>query len=161
MRSYQASDFQNLLQAVDKRLHIYCGNDDTKPAGIWLVSKGEYTELVGVPKNWVPEFNEFSAHGKLLKRGWRGILRALISMKIFTYADTIKAFGHWKENREPDVEIEKKDLEKAFADIEERAYMKRIENPLQPGQMIDTAVYRTDDVVDVGRMISKEKGNAR
>jgi hypothetical protein len=153
-----ASTFQKNLKKLNKNLKIWCGDDRTKPAGIYHTVDGEYEEICGIEKNFVPEYSEYSAQGKMLKGGWRRVLKILLAKKLIDRRESYKYFGHWHEHREPTNTIEQSQVDKAIADMESRKrYHGKIESPLNPGQMIDNYVYNTDDVVDIGRMVRKQK----
>jgi hypothetical protein len=77
-----ASDFQQKLRKLNRKLHIYCGDDVTKPAGIYFVENGEYMDVCGIDKNWVPEYQERYADGRIKKGGWRRALRILIKRRL-------------------------------------------------------------------------------
>lgn len=120
--------------------------------------RGEYTEICGIEKNDVPEFSEYNKYGKMLKGGWRRALKLLLSLKLIDRHRSYKYFGHWDEHREPTYTVEQTEVDKAIAEIDERrVYMGKIESPLNPGQMVDNWVHRTDDVVEVGRLIKTDK----
>lgn len=121
------------------------------------MDKGEYTELCGVAKNFVPEYSEYNAQGKMTKGGWRRVLKILIEKKLVDRRQSYKYFGHWDEHREPTHTVELSQVDKALIDMESRKrYTGKIESPLNPGQMIDNYAYDTDDIVDIGRMIQKQ-----
>lgn len=81
-----ASDFQLRLRKLNPKLKIYCGDDDSKPAGIFIIRRGEhgddlggsYDQLCSIDKNWVPEHTEFAKNGSIIKGGWRRALKILI-----------------------------------------------------------------------------------
>ena len=73
-----AGDFQRKLKKLNRNLKIFCGDWDTRPAGIFHVVKGEYTELCGIDKHYIPENSIMAPHGAHIKGGWRRALRILI-----------------------------------------------------------------------------------
>jgi hypothetical protein len=80
-----AGEFQRKLRALNKDLRIWCGDDSSRPAGLFIVQRGQgehdnadYVEICGVDKNWVPEHVEYNANGTYHKGGWRRVLRILI-----------------------------------------------------------------------------------
>ena len=73
-----AGDFERKLRKLNKKLRIFCGDWDTRPAGIFHVVRGEYTEICGIDKNYVPEYSIMAPHGAHIKGGWRRALRILI-----------------------------------------------------------------------------------
>lgn len=85
--------FQSKLRSLNRNLRIYCGNDDTKPAGIFRVIRGEYTEICGIDKNYVPERSIFAKNGTHIKGGWRRALRLLIKQGLVNRASAEKEFS--------------------------------------------------------------------
>jgi hypothetical protein len=154
----QTRDFERKLKLLNPKLHIYYGVDDSKSAGVWYDAPGwngsEVEELCGVPKENIPEWSEMSPTGKMLKGGWNRVLVLLVSNKIIDRHASYKYFGYWDEHRFPGFIVEASKLDKAIKDIEEnRTGMKRIENPLCPGEMIDVKTYKKDDIVDMGNLV--------
>lgn len=153
-----ASTFQKNLKKLSPKLRIYCGDDKTKPAGIYHIVRGEYEEICGIEKNFVPEYSEYNLYGKMVKGGWRRALKILLQMKLIDRRRSYKYFGHWDEHTEPSLTIEKQEVDKAIIDMESRKrYTGKIESPLNPGQMVDNWVTRTDDIVGIGRMIRNKQ----
>lgn len=77
-----AGDFARNLRKLNPELRIFCGNDDTKPAGLFFVRKGEYRDICGVDKNIVPEFKVGLWDGTIIKQGWRDVLMLLVTKKM-------------------------------------------------------------------------------
>jgi hypothetical protein len=153
-----ASTFQKNLKKLNPSLKIYCGDNKHLPAGIYHIVAGEYEEICGVEKNEVPEYSEYNSFGKMIKGGWRRVLQILIAKKLIDRRRSYAYFGHWDEHSKPSYTVEQTEVDKAIADMESRKrYTGKIESPLNPGQMVDNWVSRTDDVVDIGRMIRKQK----
>lgn len=88
-----ASDFQRKLRKLNRKLKIFCGDDDTKPAGIYFVENGEYMDVCGIDKNWVPEHQERYADGRIKKGGWRRALRILIKRRLIDRHYAERVFG--------------------------------------------------------------------
>lgn len=67
------------LRKLNKRVRIFCGDDPTHPAGVFIVSpSGEYTEICGIDKNDVPEFTTWNDQGFIVKSGYRRVLKILV-----------------------------------------------------------------------------------
>lgn len=88
-----ASDFQHKLRKLNKKLRIYCGDDDSKPAGIYYVESGEYEPVCGIDKHWLPEWPMRDEKGHILKGGWRRPLKILIGMKLVDRRQAERVFG--------------------------------------------------------------------
>ena len=73
-----AGDFERKLRKLNPELHIFCGDWDTRPAGIFHILRGEYTEICGIDKHYIPERSIMAPHGAHIKGGWRRALRILI-----------------------------------------------------------------------------------
>jgi len=65
-----SGEFERKLKKLNKNLRIYCGNDDSRAAGIFIVSpSGEYTEICGADKNYVPQYVHYDDTGRIKKSG--------------------------------------------------------------------------------------------
>lgn len=74
-----AGDFERKLRSLNRNLRIWCGNDDKYAAGIYVVSRtGEFCEICGIDKNYIPEFTQYREDGGIVKSGWRRVLKILI-----------------------------------------------------------------------------------
>ena len=73
-----AGDFERKLRKLNRNLRIFCGDDDSRAAGIYQVIRGEYTEICGVDKNELPEHSIREPNGAFIKAGWRRTLKILI-----------------------------------------------------------------------------------
>lgn len=81
-----SGEFERKLRQLNPDIRIFCGDDDTKAAGVFRTIRdtsglpnGDYQELCGCDKNWVPERTEIDETGKILRGGWRRVLRILIT----------------------------------------------------------------------------------
>lgn len=85
---------QRKLYKLSKgRVRIYCGDDKTKPAGVYYVQNGEYIEICSIDKNMVPEHVERRLDGSIRKGGWRRVLRILIQRKLIDRREAERSFG--------------------------------------------------------------------
>lgn len=73
-----AGDFQRKLRKLNPNIRIFCSNDDSKPAGIYIVIRGEYKEICGIDKNYLPEHIQYDENGRIVKGGWRRAIKTLI-----------------------------------------------------------------------------------
>lgn len=87
-----AGDFQRKLRKLNSNLRIYCGDWDTRPAGIFHVVLGEYTEICGIDKHVVPEHSVMAPHGAHIKGGWRRALKILINKGLIDRKKAEKVF---------------------------------------------------------------------
>lgn len=74
-----SGDVERNLRKLNKRIRIFCGDDDTKPAGVFIVAGGEYTEICGIDKNYVPEYTRWNDQGFIVKSGYRRVLKILVA----------------------------------------------------------------------------------
>ena len=89
-----AGDFQRRLRRLNPKLRIWCGDDDSKPAGIFFVSSdGEYNEVCGIDKNYIPEHTIWGEGGFIAKGGWRRALKVLIHRKLVDRFHAERTFG--------------------------------------------------------------------
>jgi hypothetical protein len=94
--------FERKLKKLNKRIKVYCGNDDKYAAGIFVVSpSGEYTEICGADKNYVPEYVMYDETGRIRKSGWRRILKVLISKGLVRKEDAQREFCAHLDGRMP------------------------------------------------------------
>lgn len=84
--------FYRKLRSLNPQLKIWCGNDDSKPAGLFIVKQNEFTEICGVDKQDIPEHTVFNEKGLIVKSGWRRTLRVLISQRLISEAKAEKVF---------------------------------------------------------------------
>lgn len=81
------------LKKLNKRVRIFCGNDDSHPAGVFIVSPyGEYTEICGIDKNDVPEFTTWNEQGFIIKSGYRRVLKILVGKGLVHRKEAEKLF---------------------------------------------------------------------
>lgn len=89
-----SGDFERKLRRLNKKLHIFCGENENRPAGVWLYkSNGEYEEICGVDKNYVPEHVEYNENGTIRKGGWRRVLRLLVQRRVIDRKHAERVFG--------------------------------------------------------------------
>lgn len=88
-----SGDFERKLRKLNKNIRIFCGNDNRFSAGIFIVSRsGEYVEICGADKNYVPEFTSYADDGRIIRSGWRRILKILINKGLIARKATEKEF---------------------------------------------------------------------
>lgn len=91
--------FYRKLKQLNPRLRIWCGDDDSKPAGLYHIKNGEFTEICGVDKGDIPERMIYRADGSILKSGWRRTLKVLIKQRLIDKAKAEKVFHYSYETR--------------------------------------------------------------
>jgi hypothetical protein len=100
-----AGEFERKVRSLNSRLRIYCSNDDSKPAGMFHVVDGEYTELMGVDKNYLPEFVRYGVSNTIEKRGWRSVIERLIHAGLVSKSKAEKVFNTHFDGRKADVPV--------------------------------------------------------
>lgn len=95
-----SGEFERKLRRLNRDLKIYCGDDKTKPAGIYRFKHSQYDDLTrgydlvcGVDKNWVGEHAEWRSDGRLARSGWRRVLRILIQQRLIDRRDAEHVFN--------------------------------------------------------------------
>lgn len=73
-----SGELERKLRKLNSKLRIFCGDDDSKAAGVYHTIGGEYQLVCGVDKNWVGEYPIMKADGQLAHSGWRRVLRILL-----------------------------------------------------------------------------------
>lgn len=88
-----SGDVQRNLRKLNKNIRIFCGNDDSHPAGIFIVSpSGEYTEICGIDKQYVPEHTTWNDQGFIVKSGYRRVLKILVAKGLVHRKEAEKVF---------------------------------------------------------------------
>jgi hypothetical protein len=96
-----SGEFERKLRQLNKNIRVFCGNDDSKPAGIYHVVRGEYTEICGCDKNWLPEHAQYNLDGSIRKGGWRRALKILINKGFIDRLEAQKVFNARLEYKGP------------------------------------------------------------
>jgi len=148
-----ASDFYSKIRRLNSRLRISAGDDNSRPAALWMYKDGEVMDICGVDKNYINEFPTYDQYGKMIKGGWNRILVMLVGMKLIDKRQSYKLFGNWSLHREPPYQVDLKPVDRAISQLQAVKY-KMIESPLD-GQMIEVPVYNNDDIYDIGKMVKQ------
>jgi hypothetical protein len=94
--------FERKLKNLNKRIKVYCGDNDRFPAGIFIVSSsGEYMEICAADKNYVPEYVMYDKTGRIMKSGWRRTLKILINKGLIKKEDAQREFCSHLDGRAP------------------------------------------------------------
>ncbi len=98
-----AGDFQRKLRKLNKDVRIFCGDNDSRPASVFIDNDGEFDIVCAVDKNWLPEYPVFDDIGKVVKGGWRRVLKVLVQRKLVDRMRAERIFGTHLEysNRVP------------------------------------------------------------
>ena len=97
-----AGDFVRKLRILNPELRIACGNDDSKPAGIfWVDRTGTDQSVCGIDKNYIPEWIVWNDDGSIRKGGWRRALKILIDRKLVDRRKAESVFGVDLTYRQP------------------------------------------------------------
>lgn len=139
-RALLAGEFERLLRRLNPDLRVYCGNDDHRPAGLYLLKNGQIEELGGVDKNFVPDQTILDKTGRIVKKGWRAVLMNLVARRLVRYEDAVKAMPELRFRVAPTVvEKEEREIDKAVRHFKE----KRPEGTHGP-------VYTRKDLMEIG-----------
>lgn len=76
-----SGEFERKLRKLNRKLRVFCGDDDGTPAGIHILTPDGWLQVMGCDKNWVGENVEFNENGRMVRSGWRRILRSLIQKR--------------------------------------------------------------------------------
>ncbi len=149
-----AGDFQRNLKILNKNLHIFCGDDDSKPAGVWLHRNGEYEEICGVDKNYVDEhskYNPFS--GRIRHGGWRRVLKILLEKGLIDKRKAEKVFRTTLNYFAP----MKLELDPISRELIEARKLGEIESAKKAGKPVEN-YFRYKDLIDIHRHREQLKG---
>lgn len=122
-----SGDFERRLRKLNRKLHIFCGNNPRTPAGIFIEAPWDpegYEEICGIDKNYVPEHTEWNEDGSIRKGGWRRVLRHLIWRRFIDRKYAEKLFSTHLEYsprvpraRRIDLQAQQKRLEEKYGAI--------------------------------------------
>lgn len=136
-----SGDFARNLRILNRNLRVYCGNDDSKPAGLYQVIDGEYRSICGVDKNYLPEFTIWDKKGHIIKSGWRRILDILILSKLVNRKQAMKVFRTYFEHPNTKCVIEEDPIRKEIKQLQvDAAYKGKV---------------NTDWMMDISKEINK------
>lgn len=143
-----ASDFQSKLRKLNKNIRIYCGDNDSRLAGVFHVVDGEYIDIIGVDKNYLPEWPKVDEQGRIVKSGWRRVMRVLIEKKLVDRRRAEAVFGTQIIGvRRPPIVVNYQDpIEKQIQAAMVRGFMKT-----------GKASMKKDEVMDLAKEIEKLK----
>lgn len=150
-----AGDFARKLKKLNKHLHIYSSGDDRFAAGVYFYKgEGEYKEVCGVSKNYVPEYSVFTPQGLIKYGGWRRVLKILIKSGYCTKRDAEKVFRTHMDCKEPPKQ--KFIFNQRGADWEE-AIRRGAEKAISKfGRPVENYV-EVDDIIQIHRKYAGEK----
>ena len=155
-------EFESKLKKLNRNIRVYQAGDITRPAGVAVMiptwTGGEYEELCGIEKHSLREFPTYSKTGKMLTGGWHRVLYLLCAKGYINRTRSRKYFGSWDSHHEPFQVFEKSGIDQAIDYLYSHPVdTRQIEDPLNPGRMIEVPIYRKDETVDIGRMIAKSR----
>jgi len=144
-----AGDFQRKLRKLNKNLRICCGNDKTKPAGLFFSKYGEYVEICGIDKNEMPENTIYDEMGHIIKAGWRRPLKFLIERKLVDLKEAEKLFKADLKRGLKRINLGADPAIKQIQAVEERAMRKRgIDENGNP-------LMNRDDIMEMGWLVKQ------
>lgn len=140
-------DFQAKLRKLNKNLFILCGNDDSKPAGLYLKFYDEPIHICGVDRNDIPEFTISDSKGHIIKAGWRRTLNILISKRLIDKKEAQNLFRTELKRGVKHIEIEQDPTYRAMAEITARR-MEQRDGAVKDKKGNLVPVYRRQDFMD-------------
>ena len=145
-----AGDFYQKLRKLNRKLRIFCGEDDSKPAGLYYIANNtEYVQVCGVDRNWLPEHTESHWSGRILKSGWRRPLRILIRLGLVERRKAESLF----HTRFPYAKMSTAKLQEnpVHKMIQEAQYYGRLEAQKKYG--VDAPGYmKPEDIAEIGKL---------
>lgn len=96
-----SGEFERKLRRLNSNLRIFCGDNDSLPAGVFTVKAGEYQEICAVDKNYIPEYSIRTQEGRYVKSGYRRVLKILIEQGYIDRREAEKEFSLSLEYRAP------------------------------------------------------------
>jgi len=96
-----SGEFERKLRHLNKNIRIFCSDDDTKAAGVYTVECGEYKQICGIDKNYIPEYPTRNKDGSYVKSGFRRAVKILINQGYIDRRLAEKEFGLSFEYKAP------------------------------------------------------------
>lgn len=145
-----SGEFQRKLRSCTTKLHIFCGDNDLRAAGIYKVNRiGEYEEVCGIDKNFVPELMTQRQDGLILKGGWRRAINILIRAKLVDQRIAERVFNT-RFDFKPRRIIVEYETDKIKHAIEKAT----VENMVRTGK----PALSSDQIMDFAKEVNKEGG---
>lgn len=142
-----SGDFLRKLKKLNKNLTVMCGNDDTKPAGLYLMFYGEPIHICGVDRNFVPEFPTHDVKGHIIKGGWRRVLNILVGKRLIDKYEAQNVFKTQIKRLNMTINVEEDATYRAMKQItEERMAQKGGSAVDKEGKLVP--VYRREDFMN-------------
>jgi hypothetical protein len=141
--------FIGKLRKLNNRLKILGTDDRSKPLGLYYFKNLMPEYILAVDRNWLREFTEYDSVGHITHGGWRRVVQMLINKKLVSRKKAEILFSTDFNKIARKRVLEEKSIDRA---IRQAADIKtdKAGNPVQD--------FKSDDVVDIARMIHKEKG---
>lgn len=141
-----AGTFQQKIKKLNKNLRIFCGNDNSKPAGLYIVFFGEYVPICGVDKNELPDRTIVADTGHIIKGGWRRVVNLLIQKKLVDHNKAQRVFGTELKLANKKIRIADDPTIAQMHEIANRAMYKRgVDKNGQP-------LFNRQDLIDMGTL---------
>ena len=107
-----AGEFERKLRKLNPNLRIFCSDNSSRPAGIFTVKRGEYTEICGIDKNYLPEHITYHEDGRIARSGWRRAVKILIKKGYIDRKEAEKVFNTHLYNSAPKFKYTSPDMRK-------------------------------------------------
>lgn len=89
-----AGQFEQKLRKLNSRIRICCLDNNSRAAGVYQIrTDGEYEEICGTDKHYLPEHTVFNKDTSIRLGGWRRVLRILIQKGLIDRRKAEKLFG--------------------------------------------------------------------
>lgn len=145
-----SGEFQRKLRSCSNKLRVFCGDNDVRPAGIYKVNYlGEYEEVCGIDKNFVPELTTQREDGLILKGGWRRAINILIRAKLIETRIAERVFST-RFDLKPRKVVIQYESDKIKHAIEKAT----VDNMMRTGK----PALSTDQIMDFAKEVNKEGG---
>lgn len=137
---------RKVRELSNNRIKVFYGYNDDKPASLYMIYADEEITICGIDKNEVPERTIYDEQGHIVKGGWRRAIKILIGAKL---VDKFKAQRIFKTS------FDYKEINAMYA------ITNSISRALQEAENRKiNGKYRVDDIMDISKMIRKEKTHA-
>lgn len=145
-KAFLSGEFERVLRRLNPFLHIYCGDEDHRPAGLFLVKDGQVEELGGVDKNMIPDQSLVALDGKVIKKGWRAVLTMLLARRLIKAGDVRRVVPQFFSKVRPFAhEFQKREIDEAVDYFRQKRPIGRNGNP----------VYTRKDLMEIGDAFKK------
>jgi hypothetical protein len=151
-----AGEFARRLKKLNPKLEVFFGSNPRLNATlyykVWDTDRFDYITICAVDKSYVPENTVIDETNHIVKGGWRRVINILLSRKLVDRSKAERLFDtKFRSFRNLPLNPVNDPITRAIRDAEARGRGRIDANGNEATHL------RTDDLVDIARMIRKDK----